>query len=214
MTADADLDLSADLARVAEQLGVALDEGSRVNLLRFGRLLLDWAKVINLTGAATLHELGRRHFIDSVAAASVLAPDATLVDVGSGAGLPALPLALIRADLRLTLVEPTAKRVAFLRTAVRELGLGARVTVRSGRVGPQEELSAGDWDAAMARAVWSPQEWVSRARSLVRPGGQILIFCVSQTEAASLAPEVAVVPYAPDRWLATIQTPASPAPSS
>src|SRR4029079_16814605 len=93
----------------------------------FWSLLLTWNARINLTGAGTRDELLGEHFPDALAMASLVPPGARLVDVGSGGGLPAVPLSVLRPDLGLTLVEPRAKRVAFLRTAVRTLGLKAEV---------------------------------------------------------------------------------------
>ena len=73
------------------------------------------------------------HFPDAFALARKLEQPARVIDVGSGGGLPAIPLALLRPRLAITLVEPIAKKAAFLRTAIRELGLGDRVSVHVGR---------------------------------------------------------------------------------
>lgn len=191
------------LVELATHLGVSLPRPRAESVVAFGGLLLQWAKVINLTGASSLEVLVRRHFSDSLAAAKVLPPNIKFVDVGSGGGLPGIPLLLMRPDLQATLVEPTAKRVAFLRTAVRAAGLQGRVDVIAGRVGPGEAIEAGTWSAALARAVWNPEEWVSMGTRLVKPGGIILAYCVSSTEAERLAPLEAFA-YAADRWLAVV----------
>src|SRR5262245_10579524 len=99
---------------------------------RYLALLLQWNAQINLTAARTREALMRDHVPDALAL-SELIEAGSLVDVGSGAGLPALPLALLRPALRIRLVEPRAKKAAFLRTAVRELGLSARVSVDARR---------------------------------------------------------------------------------
>jgi 16S rRNA (guanine527-N7)-methyltransferase len=117
--------------------------------------------------------------------------------------LPGIPLLLMRPDLEATLVEPTAKRVAFLRTAIREAGVQGRTQVVTGRVGQGEVIESGDWDAALARAVWSPDEWVSLGARLVKRDGTILAYCVSPAEAARLAP-LQTLAYAADRWLAVV----------
>src|SRR6185295_9811748 len=107
---------------------------------------------INLTGARTLDELAADHLPDAFALAEAVPPGAALVDVGSGGGLPALPFAVLRPDVRLTLVEPRAKRVAFLRTAVRELGLAGELVA-----GHAADLPAGAFDVAASRATFPPE---------------------------------------------------------
>jgi len=194
---------TTELGELATRLGVSLPRPRAESVVAFGDLLLQWAKVINLTGASSLEILVRRHFSDSLAAAKVLPPNIDFVDVGSGGGLPGIPLLLMRPDLRATLVEPTAKRVAFLRTAVRSAGLQGRAQVIAGRVGPGEAVEAGSWSAALARAVWSPEEWVSAGTRLVKPGGITLAYCVSSAEAERLGP-LEAFGYGTDRWLAVV----------
>jgi len=193
-------------------MGTSVDMAQIRALFAYGELLLQWAKVINLTGASQLDELVERHFPDALAAGTVIPQGVRVLDVGSGGGLPGLPLLVLRPDLEVTLCEPIAKRVAFLRTAIRALSLGSRAHVVAGRVGVGEVIERGEWDAAMARAVWSPGEWASRAVDVVRPGGQILVFCVSRTEAEALSP-VRVVSYGPDRWLSVVAAPGRATPS-
>jgi 16S rRNA (guanine527-N7)-methyltransferase len=155
--------------------GLPLDGAQVDALLRFGELLLEWSARINLTGARALDTLVSEHFPDAFALAATLDGPSRLVDVGSGGGLPAIPLVLLRPSLRATLVEPLAKKVAFLRTAVRELGLGNAVEVVQARA---EALPAGTFDAAMSRATFAPAAWVRVARRLVGPGGRIFVLTV------------------------------------
>ena len=95
--------------------------------------LLNWSARINLTAAQTTEVLVTEHFPDAFALAGKLAAPARAIDVGSGGGLPAIPLALLCPALTVELCEPIAKKAAFLRTAVRELGLSSRVSVRAVR---------------------------------------------------------------------------------
>ena len=166
------------LQALAAEWHTPLDEASASALLRFAELLIAWNARINLTGARTVGELIAAHLPDAFALARTLDAPVTVVDVGSGGGLPALPLAILRPSLRLTLAEPLAKKVAFLRTAVRELGLSS-VSVLPTRA---EELPAGAYDVAMSRATFPPAEWLVVARRLVRPGGRILVLTVPATD--------------------------------
>lgn len=162
---------------VARQHGVDLtaDQGHR--LARFAELLLTWNARINLVGFGDAETLTQGHFPDSLVAAPFVRPGAAVVDVGSGGGLPALPLAVLVPNARYTLVEPVAKKAAFLRTAVRELGLRDSVVIRTDRVRrpPAAEME-GRFDVALARAVFSPEDWLDLGLELVRPEGQVLVF--------------------------------------
>jgi 16S rRNA (guanine527-N7)-methyltransferase len=156
-------DQQGDLAEnLAARLGVSLPEGGRERLARFWSLLLTWNARINLTGARTEAALVGDHLPDSLAMLRLLSPGAHLIDVGSGGGLPALPYALLRPEDPITLVEPRTKRAAFLRTAVRELGL-TRVVVLGARI---EDAPAEGFEVASSRATFAPVEWLEKARRL------------------------------------------------
>lgn len=140
--------------------------------LYFNRLR-HWNSHINLTGPGSEADLVAEHLPDSFALAAVLTTPCRVVDVGSGGGLPAIPFAVLCPNCRVTLVEPRAKRVAFLRTIVRELGL-ANVEIRAARV----EAIAADpaFDAALSRATFPPAEWLAIGAGLVTPGGRVIVF--------------------------------------
>ncbi len=136
-------------------------------------LLERWARVHNLVRYRTAEELVRRHLLDALAGAPHL-PDGLglLVDVGSGAGLPGVPLLLARPEWRGLLVEPRQKRWAFLRTVVRELGLDAQVA-RS----RFENLEVPDGVAAItARALGRHDALLDWARGVLGPGGRVLLW--------------------------------------
>lgn len=164
------------VGEVASSSRLALGSGTAAQLVAFGELFLTWNARINLGGAISGSELVRRHFIDSFAASRFVAPGSVVIDVGSGGGLPAIPLALARPDLRLQLFEPTAKKVAFLRAAVRELGLKDRVEVCAARLIPESRAKEEPADVAMSRATWAPVDWLAIGRCLVKPAGTVLVF--------------------------------------
>jgi 16S rRNA (guanine527-N7)-methyltransferase len=161
---------------------IADGHGQRIEAVTAGRvrtffeLLLRWNERINLTGAQSLAVLAEEHFPDSLALARLVPHQAALVDIGSGGGLPALPFAILRPDVPLTLVEPRAKRVAFLGQAVRELGLRASVL-------PQRlEAVAGQFAVAASRATFAPGEWRQLGQRLVEPGGLLVCFLGEQPD--------------------------------
>jgi len=130
-------------------------------------LLVTWNAKLDLTAARSEGELLDLMLADAFALSRHCPHGASVVDVGSGAGAPGLPLALIRPDLAVTLVEPLAKRVSFLRTVVGAVG---RLDLRVHRGKASDLVEAPTrWDIALSRATFSPAEWLLTARALVRP---------------------------------------------
>ncbi|MFI9008642.1 16S rRNA (guanine(527)-N(7))-methyltransferase RsmG [Actinosynnema sp. NPDC053489] len=139
----------------------------------FTALLTEHGVERGLIGPREVDRLWERHVLNSAVVAELFPEGARVVDVGSGAGLPGIPLAIARPDLDLTLLEPMARRVAWLTECVDALGL--EVTVVRGRAeeGPvRERLS--DSDVVTARAV-APLERLTRwCLPLLRPGGRLV----------------------------------------
>jgi 16S rRNA (guanine527-N7)-methyltransferase len=126
-----------------------------------------------LIGPRELPRLWERHVLNSAAVAEAVPQGARVVDVGSGAGLPGIPLGLARPDLSLSLVEPMARRVEFLEEAVAELGRPWRIV--RGRAEERSVVSAvGPVDVVTARAVAALPRLVGWCRSLLRPGVQLV----------------------------------------
>lgn len=125
---------------------------------RYLDLVVSWNARMDLTAAKSAEELVDLSFADAAAifACGALVEQARWLDVGSGAGAPGLPLALLAPHLAMTLLEPMQKRVAFLRTAVGTLGSDAQVV--RGRV---EDLPERAASVAISRATLSPEEWLA-----------------------------------------------------
>lgn len=167
--------LARELAEPAAQLGVEVDSQRWEALAGLTRAMLAWSRRINLTGARDARELVRSHVADALA----LMPDldqvrGRLLDVGSGGGLPGLVVAILRPDLGVTLLEPIAKKHAFLRHAARELAL-VRVEARRERVEVHMRAPGfRPYDAAVSRATFPLPQWLALGQQLVRPGGRVL----------------------------------------
>lgn len=142
--------------------------------ISFAQLLADHGVERGLIGPREVERLWDRHLLNSAVIAELLPQNCRVVDVGSGAGLPGIPLAIARPDLNLTLLEPMARRVAWLDEVVETLGLSS-VTVVRGRAeeaSVREQLS--DVDVVTARAV-APLERLARwCLPLLKPGGQLV----------------------------------------
>jgi 16S rRNA (guanine527-N7)-methyltransferase len=170
--------LSGRLAGPARELGVGLGAPELERLARYAELVLDWGSRINLTGARTREALADEHLADALALLPHLPRRPfRFVDVGSGAGLPGLVLAIFRPDATGVLLEPTRKKHAFLAHALRELGLADRVAARAERLEAHLTGGAGaSYDVAISRATWPAASWLVRGRPCVRPGGRVYGF--------------------------------------
>ncbi|HVX97672.1 MAG TPA: RsmG family class I SAM-dependent methyltransferase [Polyangia bacterium] len=192
------------LERVASAWSVPCDAAQREAIARYADLLLTWTARINLTGAVSLDDLAAGHLPDSFALASRLHDPGALagIDVGSGGGLPAIPLAVLCPELSLRLLEPIAKKAAFLRTAIRELGLGQRLTVDSRRA---DAVAPATFDVALSRATLPPPQWLAVASNLVRPGGRVFLLASVSADWSAPPPALSVTgqwAYADGRrWL-------------
>jgi 16S rRNA (guanine527-N7)-methyltransferase len=138
-------------------------------------LILRWNARINLTAIRDEKGILARHFVESIACARALPAEiATLLDVGSGAGFPGIPIALCRPEIAVTLAESQGKKAAFLSEAVRVLGVAAEVYY-----GRAESLTA-HFDCVTLRAVDRMERAVQAAAQLVRPGGWIALMTTGE----------------------------------
>lgn len=141
-------------------------------------LLQRWNSRLNLTAIREPEEILRRHFLECIFCAQQL-PDEIdiLLDFGSGAGLPGIPIAISRPEISVTLAESQAKKASFLREVVRTLGL--RAEVYDGRV---EDIPSGRiFDAVTLRAVDKMLLACQAALPRIKPGGQMIVFATENT---------------------------------
>lgn len=176
-----------------------LPPAATAQLDAFLALLLTWNKRINLTAVRDAESIVQRHFAESLFAAEhVPAGAATLLDFGSGAGFPGIPIAIARPEITVTLAESQGKKAAFLREAVRTLGL--RAEVWSGRV---EQMAAERvFDAVTLRAVDKMPQACRLAVPRLRSGGWLGVFTTRATE-------IALDGLAGIRWTAALAIPGS-----
>jgi len=167
------------IAQAVEDAGLrALGAGVSEKFSHYYDLLEKWNSKLNLTAIRDPEEALRRHFLECILCAQHL-PSAitTLLDYGSGAGLPGIPIALCRPGIHVTLAESQGKKASFLREAVRSLELGAEVY--GGRV---EDLSVSrTFDAVSLRAVDKMQAAVEDAACRVNPGGWVVLLATAGT---------------------------------
>ncbi len=147
-------------------------------LRAYERLVRDWAPRVDLVSPRDLERFRKRHVDDSLRAAPLLdeLPEGPCVDVGSGAGLPGIPLAIARPGRRWTLLEPRKRRAAFLEEVVRELGLDCDVVALAAEEAARETGLAEAHVLATARALADAAAARALAEPLLAPAGVTLVF--------------------------------------
>lgn len=164
--------LPADVAASLEQglAAMALPAALAAPLLEYLTLLDRWNKTYNLTAIRDPREMVTRHLLDSLAMAPFVS-SGTLADLGTGPGLPGIPLAITHPGLQVTLVESNGKKCRFMREAVRKLGL-ANARVAEGRAEALDQPEG--FDNLTARAMDTLDGIIRVGGHLLRPGGRLL----------------------------------------
>jgi len=155
---------AAELVRGAQALGVELSEGQQQQLLAYLALLIKWNKAYNLTAVRDPDEMVSRHLLDSLSVVSFVAESGqTWLDVGSGGGMPGVPLAIMFPDRSFTLLDSNGKKTRFLTQVKLELKL-ANLEVVHSRV--EQFQPAEAFDGITSRAFSSLEDFASWTRHL------------------------------------------------
>ena len=164
--------MEAHLRKGLAELG--LGDDAAPSLLRFGELLLEKNKVMNLTAITDPEDVVSLHFLDSAALLTLAdLKDKTVVDIGTGAGFPGMPLKILEPSIRMTLLDSLGKRITFLQEVCNELGLQNVQCVHA----RAEEFAAehrGQFDFATSRAVANLSVLCELCLPLVKTGGYFL----------------------------------------
>ncbi len=160
--------LAVSLGQGIEKLGLRLPPGVEARLLDYLTLLQKWNRVYNLTAIRDTPKLVSHHLLDSLAVLPHLSGERVL-DVGTGPGLPGIPIALARPDWSVTLLDSNHKKTAFLTQAVGDLGI-ANADVRRERV--EQWRPPGAFEVIISRAFSELADFVRQAGHLLAPGGR------------------------------------------
>ena len=189
------MSLAQQLREGLAALGLELPDAVKAKLLAYVALLKKWNATYNLTAIRDEGEMVTQHLLDSLSVLPVMQKSALAgrrwADIGSGAGLPGIPLAIVRPDLDMSLIETVEKKAAFQRQAKIELAL-ANVTVVNRRV---EDVPGGAFDAVISRAFADLAEFVRLAGHLLTQGGRLYAMkgLLPEEEISHLPPGWAVV---------------------
>ena len=152
-------------------MGIDLPAGAIAKLAGHLELVEKWNRVHNLTAVRGTEQMVPLHVLDSLSILSHLGTSSAIIDVGSGAGLPGIPLAIARPAMRVTLLDSSHKKCAFLQQAKIELAL-ANVEVVCDRV--ESWNPPTKFDVALSRAFSDLADFVEQARHLLAPEGRLI----------------------------------------
>jgi len=194
------------LAERAGRFGVELGEGARARLGDYFELVAAWNPRLHLVAPCAPEEFAERHVLESLTALPFIPAGAAVLDVGSGAGLPAIPCLVARPDLRAVLVEASRKKSVFLREALSRLGLPGRARVVAERF---EKVEPPEADRLTCRAIERFTEilpalvaWSAHVPTLLLFGGESLR---ERLELEGLSFESALVPESERRFLFVVR---------
>jgi 16S rRNA (guanine527-N7)-methyltransferase len=162
------------LTEGARSLGLNLSQKQIGNFSCYLSLLLSWNAKFNLTAIRSPAAIIRLHFIDSLALAPFISPNGRILDVGSGAGFPGIPLKIYAPKLNLLLVEAHRRKANFLREVVRSLNLTG-VEVIEGRAEKLSSEDVGQFNEVVTRALGSLDNFLRISMPLLYTGGRSII---------------------------------------
>lgn len=169
------------LKKTIDALGINATNEQLAVLYEYCSEIVSWNHRVNLTGAQTIEDFIKGPLFDALTLLPVLHPKGRLVDVGSGGGLPGVPVAILVPDLEVTLAEPRSRRINFLNHVNTSFRLNLKILQTQDR-----ELESGLWDGAVAQAVFPPQKWLKKGKRLVHTQGYVYALSSTKTERSQL----------------------------
>lgn len=161
-----------ELAKLFKKGGYKLTDVQEAAFSRYYELLDEWNKKFNLTRITDERDVALKHFYDSVTGLKYIPDGSSILDIGSGAGLPAIPIAVMKPDSKVTMVEATGKKAEFLKVVVNELKLNADVL--NMRIEDCKEKES--FDIVTARAVAPMVTLAEYALPFVKVGGKFIAY--------------------------------------
>jgi len=170
-----------NMKQYAKKIGIVLEEEQIEQFYQYEKLLLIWNEKINLTAITEPEEVILKHFVDSLTISKYIEKGAKLIDMGTGAGFPGIPLKILRDDIEITLADSLNKRINFLNEVIKELNLKNIQTVhtRAEEFGKNKKYRES-FDIATSRAVANLSTLSEYLIPLVKPNGKVI--CMKGSE--------------------------------
>lgn len=165
------------LREAAKQYGVELSGPQVAQFNRMTELLLEWNEKINLTAIKTPDDVVDKHYIDSLAAHALVGENAVVLDIGTGAGFPGLPLKIAGPGRKVIMIDGTGKKITYVQTVIQELGLENASALHQRAEDTGFQFGFGRLaDVVTARAVAPVDELVKLGQPFLKPGGKLLLY--------------------------------------
>jgi len=177
-----------DLSRLLTEAGLSIPPGSAEKLSVHAREMLRWNRAIRLTAITSPEEVAVKHVLDSLLLFHFRPFPGRILDFGSGAGYPGIPLAIVLPDTPCLLLEASGKKCAFLRETARLLSLG-NVRVLHRRLGRRPDPGLGSFEQIVTRATLPPAEAFSLLSHYLSPGGRLLLMTGPGTPGEDALPQ-------------------------
>lgn len=158
------------------EYGFSLNERQKEQFSKYREILLSYNEKFNLTAITDPYEIAVKHFLDSVVGEKFIPDGAAVVDIGSGAGFPAVPLKIYRPDLKITMLDSLAKRVRFLEEVVKTLGFSNAESIHIRAEDAAKGTFRESFFVAVARAVAPLATLAEYALPLVKVGGKFIAY--------------------------------------
>jgi len=156
-------------------MGMTVHAGQADQFATHALILNEWNQKMNLTAIASPMDMAVKHFLDSIVSSRFIKPGSHLLDVGSGAGFPGIPLKVMIPSLHVTLVDATRKKVSFLNHVIRQLHLECIAAIHS-RIENLQQKREGRFDVIVSRAFSSLDDFIEISLPLLAPEGMLMAF--------------------------------------
>ena len=177
------MDIKSIIKNTLQTNNISATESQIDKLLKYYNLLIEFNKNINLTAITDPYDVSLKHFADSLVNISYYKENSTLCDIGTGAGLPGIPIAIFRPDLQIILVDSLLKRINFLNIVIKELKLNNTKTIHTrAQELPQNGISRETFDYVIARAVAKLNILAEYCLPFVKLKGEMIAFKATSLE--------------------------------
>lgn len=170
-----------NLKKIFEKYKIILNNEQENQFDKYFHLLVETNKVLNLTAITEENEVLLKHFLDSVLPIEKFEKNSSIIDVGTGAGFPAIPLKIVRNDLEVCMVDSLNKRINFLNDVIMQLNL-EKITANHARAEDFAKLNREKFDYAVARAVAPLNTLVEYLLPFIKIGGKAVIYKSTKLE--------------------------------
>jgi 16S rRNA (guanine527-N7)-methyltransferase len=152
---------------------IMLTDGTMGRIEKYHDLIISWSERMNLVSRSDLSVIIENHFLDSLGPLSEISDSCDLLDIGSGAGFPAIPLAIFRPSVKFTLLESVHKKALFLRAVIKDIEI-KNAQIVEGRL--EEFRPTGAYDIVTLRALPRWEKMMTHIRRLLRPNSKIIYY--------------------------------------